>query len=375
MPAQRDSFVYESAIDGDLPAAILSQARQARYTESGFLCGSSNQSQELRTKDSKAFEQRIHQIYELLEGDGAEVTWDDHIPDPDNPSQSRQIDVTIRRDGKLTLVECRHHQSRQDVQWIEGLMGRRVSLGADAAIAVSSSGFTSGALKKAQAQGIITRDLLELTEIEVKRWGQRVALTLHFYQYSDLEVSLCFERESIPCLDGRTLGLELKCHPALQSLFNAAAQQLSTLKPLAEKSATADVQFDLRLEFDEFRLSQQRVIEVGFRGKGRLVSREIMAPAVFAYGQPEYSAMSRDAIVEKFRLGETMIVHDGSRISLVLDVSQEELPPFCQFRFFQLTAGQEVEHHSVEVVGIEKLWVHGRDLKVRVCSERPRHIY
>ena len=181
-------------------------------------------------------------------------------------------------------------------------------------------GFTSGALKKL-GQGIITRDLLELTEIEVKRWGQRVALTLHFYQYSDLEVSLCFERESIPCLDGRTLGLELKCHPALQSLFNAAAQQLSTLKPLAEKSATADVQFDLRLEFDEFRLSQQRVIEVGFRGKGRLVSREIMAPAVFAYGQPEYSAISRDAIVEKFRLGETMIVHDGSRISLVLDVS------------------------------------------------------
>jgi hypothetical protein len=36
--------VYESAIDGDLPAAILSQARQARYTESGFLRGSSNQS-------------------------------------------------------------------------------------------------------------------------------------------------------------------------------------------------------------------------------------------------------------------------------------------------------------------------------------------
>jgi hypothetical protein len=57
-------------------------------------------------KASKAFEQQIHRILELLEGSGAEVTWDDHIPDPDNPSRLRQIDITIRRDGKLTLVAC-----------------------------------------------------------------------------------------------------------------------------------------------------------------------------------------------------------------------------------------------------------------------------
>jgi hypothetical protein len=39
------------------------------------------------------------------------------------------------------MVECRQHQSPQDVQWIEELIGRRVSLPADSAIAVSSSGF------------------------------------------------------------------------------------------------------------------------------------------------------------------------------------------------------------------------------------------
>jgi hypothetical protein len=46
---------------------------------------------------SDAFEQQIKRIYELLLGSGAEVTWDDHIPDPDNPSQPRQIDVTEAR--------------------------------------------------------------------------------------------------------------------------------------------------------------------------------------------------------------------------------------------------------------------------------------
>jgi hypothetical protein len=50
-------------------------------------------------KDSETFEQQIHRIHELLEGSEAAVTWKDHIPDPDNPSRSRQIDITIRRNG------------------------------------------------------------------------------------------------------------------------------------------------------------------------------------------------------------------------------------------------------------------------------------
>ena len=141
--------------------------------------------------DSETFEQQIHRIYELLEGSGAQVTWADHIPDPDNPSQTRQIDISIRKEWKLILVECRDHKSRQDVQWIEELIGRRTSLGADSIIAVSSSGFTAGALKKANRYGIIPRDLRELTEREIKSWGSPVAVTMYFYQYSDLEVSLC----------------------------------------------------------------------------------------------------------------------------------------------------------------------------------------
>jgi HJR/Mrr/RecB family endonuclease len=114
-------------------------------------------------KASDAFEQQIQRIYELLADSGAEVTWNENIPDPDNPSQPRQIDVTIRRAGTLTLIECRQHKSRQDVQWIEELIGRRISLGAQAVIAVSSSGFTAGARAKASKHGVILRDLPELS--------------------------------------------------------------------------------------------------------------------------------------------------------------------------------------------------------------------
>ena len=74
---------------------------------------------------SKKFERQIQRIHELIEESDAQVEWNDHIPDPDNPDQPRQIDVTIKRDGKLTLVECRIHKNKQDVKWIEELMGRR----------------------------------------------------------------------------------------------------------------------------------------------------------------------------------------------------------------------------------------------------------
>ena len=81
---------------------------------------------------SQEFEQQVQRIHELIEQPGSVVTWDDRIPDPDNPKQARQIDITIHRDGNLTLIECRIHRKPQDVQWIEELMGRRQSLQADA---------------------------------------------------------------------------------------------------------------------------------------------------------------------------------------------------------------------------------------------------
>jgi len=320
-------------------------------------------------KESETFEQQIHRIHELLDGSGAVVTWNDHIPDPDNSSQSRQIDITIERKRKLTIVECRKRQSPQDVQWIEELIGRRTSLRANGVIAVSSSGFTAGAVKKATAHGIVLRDLRQLTEAEVEDWGHQVLLTLYFYQYSDLGVSLCFERDSIHKLDNETISSELKSHPAMQSLFNAAALQLGTLNLTGEEHEGLTVGFGVRLELLGFHLSGERVIEVDFRGKARLISQQVLSPAVVAYGAPGDSPKERNANIEKFPLGETSIVHEANRISVFLDVSQQEMPPFCQFRFFRLQHENELDYASLELVGLERLWVHGKGLKVNTFSK------
>ena len=51
------------------------------------------------TKESDKFERQIQIIHQLIEGTGAKVEWNDRIPDPDNPEQARQIDVTIKKNG------------------------------------------------------------------------------------------------------------------------------------------------------------------------------------------------------------------------------------------------------------------------------------
>src|SRR5437016_9811315 len=79
-----------------------------------------------------------------------------------------------------------------------------------------------------------------------------------------------------------------------------------------------------------------------------------MASAVFAYGKPNDKGLEREITVETFSLGGTSIIHDASRISVFLDISQLEMPPFCQLRFFRIIGNEEVDHEAVEFVWTRK---------------------
>jgi hypothetical protein len=147
---------------------------------------------------SKNFERQIERIHRLLKAEGSEVTWNDRIPDPDNPSQARQIDITIRKGGQTTLVECRVHKSRQDVNWIQELIGRRESLRADAVIAVSASGFTAGAIAKAEKFGVILRDLWTLRQMEIASWGTPTKVNLVYYEFDECLVTFTMPAGAIP---------------------------------------------------------------------------------------------------------------------------------------------------------------------------------
>jgi hypothetical protein len=138
----------------------------------------------------KLMERQVERVERLIAQEGSEVTWNDRIPDPDNPHQLRQIDITIRRDGRLTIVECRMEKSPQDVTWIEQLMGRRESLRAESVIAVSASKFTKGAIRKAEAKGIILRNLATLSAPEIRDWGKACEASLVYYEFRNTRLEL-----------------------------------------------------------------------------------------------------------------------------------------------------------------------------------------
>ncbi|MGA2769568.1 MAG: restriction endonuclease [Bryobacteraceae bacterium] len=306
----------------------------------------------------ETLERQVHRIHELLERSNDNVTWNDHIPDPDNPSQLRQIDVTIRRNGKLTIVECRLSRSRQNVKWIEEMIGRRQSLGADTAIAVASAGFTAGAQRKAARYGILLRDLRQISDEEIATWGGRITLILYYYQYSDVKLAIGFAPGSAEHINPVALKQELRAHGILQSLFNATGAQLDTLKLLA-RNDTRTIRVRLLVRPESVRLCGQPVVEVGFEGKACLIAQPIISPGVFGYGEPAQPASQREATVERFNLGETSICHHEDRIAIEIDLSAVGLPPLSQIRYVRTTSADELEHESFAITNPEKMGIAG----------------
>ena len=306
----------------------------------------------------EALERQIHRIHELLERSHGDVTWDDHIPDPDNPTQQRQIDITIRRDGALTIIECRVSRSRQNVKWVEELIGRRQSLGAHRIVAVAYAGFTAGAQRKAARYGVLLRDLRQLSDGEIASWGGQVTLTLYYYQYSDVTLAVGFAPQGIPNTDPTVLRQELRSRGVLQSAFNAAAAQLDTLKLLASND-TRTCRFRVLIRPEMVDLCGEPVLEIGLEGKARLVAQPITSPGVFGYGEPTQAATRREAMVERFKLGETSIVHSEDRIAVDIDLSAVALPPLSQIRYFRTTSTDELNHESFAITNPDKLGVAG----------------
>jgi hypothetical protein len=132
-----------------------------------------------------------------------------------------------------------------------------------------------------------------------------------------MEVSLLFDHSSIANFDAASVKSELKHHPALQSLFAAAARQLGGINLLAHENSGRTVEFALRLQLETFSLRGEPVVEVDFRGSARLISRRIVSPAVFAYGKPGENPRQPEAVWARNRKSQFKM--DGKHISVALD--------------------------------------------------------
>jgi hypothetical protein len=121
----------------------------------------------------RRFEQLIAELEKLLARTEVIVRSPDYIPGRKSGSR-REVDVSVRgRFGSvemLVVLECRDRNREDDVTWIEQLASKRDEVGADLLIAVSSSGFSEGARRLADAHGVLLRGTEPLRADEVFEW-------------------------------------------------------------------------------------------------------------------------------------------------------------------------------------------------------------
>jgi len=124
-------------------------------------------------KRSNDFQRFVRLIERISAGPEARVEESENVID-EKDLGVREVDVVIDRiiDGvqKRIAIECRDHSRKQDVTWIDAIVGKYQYIRVDQVVAVSRAGFTPGAQKKAAARGIRTFTLRQALEDD---WASR----------------------------------------------------------------------------------------------------------------------------------------------------------------------------------------------------------
>ena len=164
------------------------------------------------------------------------------------------------------------------------------------------------------------------------------------------------------------LQTELRTHPCIQSLFNAAAQTLGGSNLTIDEQLGRVMQFGLTVEFDGVQFCDLSLRQANFAGKACLVAQHISPTIRYSYGEPKDPFTARDTVIETFpSLGATSITHNAGRISTLLDLSELTVEPWRQ------DAGGELDHEVLEVQlgrNFEQLKVSGKGLKVKMLSNQ-----
>ena len=276
---------------------------------------------------SQKFEKQIERIYYLLNYDDAIIKWNDRIVDPDNTNKLRQIDITVRYKDYLTIIECRFQRKIQDVKWIEELYGRKESLNADAVIAVSSSGFTDGAIKKAERFGVILRDTKILTEEEIRRWGRPTKVKLVYYNYENVLLRFMIKSEKDKVLTEETLINAIKKNNIFAAIFEKAAKGIHK-----EKIPNIPVRITIPFEIKNFIISGFKIRQIVLESDFRKIEKTINTPSIVVFDDPQVPSIERNKSIEKFELDDFEITKSSNNVSVAMDLSKIDNPTNAQFR-------------------------------------------
>lgn len=280
------------------------------------------------SKKSDDFEKQIYRIHKLLEDTASEIIWTDKIPDPDNPDQNRQIDISIKNGDKLTLIECRIHQQPQDVKWIEELIGRKISLQADTIIAVSDSGFTRGAIKKANSFGIILRDLYKLSDDEIKNWCNKGEVVIGLYEYKNLCIDVLFPISMKGKINEYIVNKYLRESFFINDVIQNIKRKLNESK-FSGKNINCKIEIDFEPHF--YKIEQTYIAGIIFKSIISLRSEKYQTTYIVLYDDVNKKGADKDISVEKYNLGNLEVIKSIENATICLDLAAFKIPDNCQF--------------------------------------------
>lgn len=166
----------------------------------------------------REFELIVARIEEYLSDNDAVVTSPDKVLDNDT-GKMREVDATIRyKIGSVELLiifECRRHKRRQGTLWIEQLASKRRALGAAKCVAISSTGFSVPAIKKAERLGVELRTLKNINKDTIERWTSGNSW---FYQRRISDLSFTFE-EAMDLTSAKMFHLDKRLNKKIKKKF------------------------------------------------------------------------------------------------------------------------------------------------------------
>jgi len=300
--------------------------------------------------EAQKFEQQVERIFSVIENSGTVVSWDASIPDIEVPNITRQIDVLLERDGKKVIVECRNHKRPQDIQWVEHLDSKKLSVGADAVIGVSSSGFTSSALKKAEARGVFLRHLEKISEDELSSWTNFNSVEVCYINFRNIEIDITIKintKNYAYYSDKAKSSKTIQMHA--MSLLNQIIQEKGD--EILDNGAQGGT---YRLNNTNFKIGRAKVNSMAVRTDAHPYKQVVEGLTLSRFIDANTEQKTQDAIIHKIGEGGSELICGDRRTLWTTDLSSVDIPTNCVFHDYRILGVYIDGKFAVKIIGSEK---------------------
>jgi hypothetical protein len=150
-------------------------------------------------KRSNNFQRLIASIEMQLAPIGAVVTESKLIKEKSSDTE-REVDIAIESNvgqhNVLIAIECRDRSRPANLEWIDGLIGKYRDLPVEKVVAVSRSGFTKAAIRKAEEVNISTVALESAIEAKLIPNRQGRVIPIKYPEHDPPDFHLCLHKEN-----------------------------------------------------------------------------------------------------------------------------------------------------------------------------------